>query len=180
MTLYKNKRVVKIDKVSKKIFAILRKRETQWNEVQKQKLKEKLELKLEKAIKAKDYVKKLLTNCKSWRGQCPSSAAVLQQVIKENPNKQKTIVQTEIAFYSHTHKSQKIAWTRFISIGIPHEKKLINLAILLDDDVTSSHTMLTFLQMMTYQKSFQEMCLNMLYTLKILLLSLLMICGLCA
>ena len=55
--LYKNKRVVKIDKVSKKIFAILSKRETQWNEVQKQKLKEKLELKLEKAIKAKDYLK---------------------------------------------------------------------------------------------------------------------------
>ena len=178
--LYKKKRVVKIDKVSKKIFAILSKRETQWNEVQKQKLKEKLELKLEKAIKAKDYVKKLLTNCKSWRGQYPSSAAVLQQVIKENPDKQKTIVRIEIAFYSHTHKSQKIAQTRFISIGIPHEKKLINLAILLDDDVTSSHTMLTFLQMMMYQKSFQEMCLNMLYTLKILLLSLLKICGLCA
>ena len=64
--LYKKKKAVKIDKVLKKISAILSERKTQWNEVHKEKLKEKLEPKLEKAIKAKNYAKKkILTNCKS-------------------------------------------------------------------------------------------------------------------
>lgn len=59
--------------------------------------------KLEKAIMVKDYVDKLLTSCKSWTGPCTSSAE-LKQVIKENPDKQETILagQTEIALYSHT------------------------------------------------------------------------------
>ena len=51
----------------------------------------------------KDYVGKLLTSCKSWTGPC-TSPAELKQVIKENPDKQETILagQTEIALYSHT------------------------------------------------------------------------------
>lgn len=59
---HNNKKAFKIDKVSKKISAILSERETQWNEAQNKKLKEKLELKLEKAIKAKDYVKRITNN----------------------------------------------------------------------------------------------------------------------
>ena len=70
--LYRKKKAIKIDKVLKKISAILSERKTQWNEVHKEKLKEKLEPKLEKAIKAKNYAKKILTNYKSWREPCTS------------------------------------------------------------------------------------------------------------
>ena len=43
LMLNKNKKAVKIDKVSKKIAAILSERGTQWNEAQNEKLKEKFE-----------------------------------------------------------------------------------------------------------------------------------------
>ena len=106
-------------------------RYSKWNEAQNKKLKERLENKLVKAIKAKDYVKKLLSNCKTWEGPCCTSPAELQQVMKGNPEKQETIVRTELAFYSHTHKPQKIARPDLFRLNnIAHEERLINLAIL--------------------------------------------------
>ena len=66
MVLYKtNSKVFKLNRISKKISLILSDRETLWNEKQQVKLKERLELKLQKAQKAKDYTKKLLQDCKS-------------------------------------------------------------------------------------------------------------------
>ena len=41
MMLYKDKKAVKIDKVSKEISAIISEREAQWNKAQNKKLKEK-------------------------------------------------------------------------------------------------------------------------------------------
>ena len=67
MVLYKSKsKVIKINRISRKISLILADRETVWNDKQQMKLKERLELKLKNAQKAKDYTKKLLQDCKSW------------------------------------------------------------------------------------------------------------------
>ena len=57
MVLYKsNSKTVKVNRISRKICLILSDRENSWNEKQQVKLKERLELKLKKAQKAKDYV----------------------------------------------------------------------------------------------------------------------------
>ena len=67
MLLHKTKsKVMKINRISRKISLILAARETVWNEKRQTKLKGRLELKLKKAQKAKDYTKKLLQDCKSW------------------------------------------------------------------------------------------------------------------
>ena len=56
MVLCKTKsKAMKINRISRKISLILAARETVWNEKQQTKLKERLELKLKKAQKAKDY-----------------------------------------------------------------------------------------------------------------------------
>ena len=79
MVLYKSKsKVIKINRISRKISLILADRETVWNDKQQMKLKERLELK--KAQKAKDYTKKLLQDCKSWGGPC-TSVDELHQVL---------------------------------------------------------------------------------------------------
>ena len=59
---------LKVDQISRKISLILLDLETLWNAKQEVKLKERLELKLKKAEKAKDYTRKLLQDCKSWEG----------------------------------------------------------------------------------------------------------------
>ena len=64
----KEVKVFKLNRISTKISLILSDRETVWNEKQDIKLKERLQLKLQKAEKAKDYTKKLLQDCKSWEG----------------------------------------------------------------------------------------------------------------
>ena len=52
----------------------------------------------------KDYVDKLLTSCKSWTGPC-TSPAELKQVIKENPDKQETILAGQtVKPFTLTHK----------------------------------------------------------------------------
>ena len=65
----------------------------------------------------------------------------MQQVIKENPDKQETIGRTEIAFYSYTQKPQKTAQPDLFQL---YGYQLINLAILLDDEATSNHTIVDF------------------------------------
>ena len=66
MVLYKIKCEIKIDKISKKIAEILNQREEKWNQSQYEKLKQRLEDKLKKSARTKDYTQKLLQNCKSW------------------------------------------------------------------------------------------------------------------
>ena len=71
MVLYKNKTDVKIDKMSWKLSILLSKGET-CNIGQQEKLKARLQEKLKKSAKAKDYTKRLLQNCKSWGDLCTS------------------------------------------------------------------------------------------------------------
>ena len=66
MVLYKIKCEIKIDKISKKIAEILNQRKEKWNQSQYEQLKQRLEDKLKKSARTKDYTQKLLHNCKSW------------------------------------------------------------------------------------------------------------------
>ena len=135
MVLYKtNKKMIKVDKVTRKLALALSINEEKWNEKQMVKFKERIELKLKKASKAKDYTKKLLQECKSWGGPC-TTMGELQYVLKGKPDQEKTIVKTELAYYAHTHKADKIARPDlFRQNSITHDEKLENLMILLADD----------------------------------------------
>ena len=70
-----------LDRISKKISLILAAKENVWNKKQEAKLKERLQLKLQKAQKSKDYVKKLLQDCKS-RGGPATTTDELHDILK--------------------------------------------------------------------------------------------------
>ncbi|KAG1715052.1 Myosin-VIIa [Nymphon striatum] len=115
-------------------------REAQWDVLQHEKLKTRLEAKLNKSKKSEDYTKKLLQNCKSWRGPC-TSLEELQQILKEKSDQNVQIVKTELAYYVHTHKADKIAIPELFRLnGISHEEKLTNFAVLLSNYCISSCT----------------------------------------
>ena len=137
IVLYKHKRKVNVDKTSKKISLILGERETNWNEMQKKKLAERIVVKMTKAAKSKDYIGRLLANCKSWGGPC-INANELQRVLMSRPDQEEEVVKAEMAFFAHTHKADKIARPNLYRLNqIPHEEKKENLAILLNDDKES-------------------------------------------
>ena len=73
MVLYKSKQSGKVNRISRKMSLILAERETKWNATQDMQMKERLELKLKKSQKAKDYTRKLLEDCKSWGGPVTST-----------------------------------------------------------------------------------------------------------
>ena len=140
MVLYKSKNEIKLDKLSKKLPIILSNRETNWNILQQEKLKRKLEEKLKKSSKAKDYTKNLLQNCKSWGGPC-TTVEELQQILKKKSDRDVHIVKTELAYYAHTLKADKLERADLFRLnGISHEEKLTNLAILLSEDCISART----------------------------------------
>ena len=65
----------------------------------------------------------------------------MKQVFNENPGKQGIIVRSELIFYFHTNKPEKIYRLDLFQLNeISHDEKVINSAILLDNDATSSHT----------------------------------------
>ena len=131
MVLYKTKGEIKFDKISKKIAEILNQREERWNQSQQKKHKQRLEEKLKKSARAKDYTQKLLQNCKSWGGPA-TSIEELKQSLQEKSDQQVTLIKTELAYYVHTHKADKITWLHiFKQNGISYEKNLMNLSILL-------------------------------------------------
>ena len=50
-------------------------------------------------------VMQLLSDCKSWGGSV-TSAVEIPQVLKKNLDKQKFILRTELAYFTHTHKTK--------------------------------------------------------------------------
>ena len=145
MVLYKTKSEIKIDKISKKMAEILNQREKGWNQSQQEKLKQRLEEKLKKGARAKDYTWKLLQNCKSWGGPA-TTVEELKQSLQEKPDQQVAIVKTELAYYVHTHKADKIVRSHlFKQNGISFEVKLMNLLILLEDEDVSACTLVDLL-----------------------------------
>ena len=107
MVLYKSKQAGKVNRISRKMSLILAERETKWNATQDMKMKERLELKLKKSQKAKDYTRKLLEDCKSWGGPITSTDE-LRYILKGKDNHHQ-ILKTEMAYYAHMHKADKIA-----------------------------------------------------------------------
>ncbi|KAG1670256.1 putative ubiquitin carboxyl-terminal hydrolase FAF-X [Nymphon striatum] len=127
MVLYKCSKEIKIDKLSRTLAAILSCREAQWDVLQHEKLKTRLEAKLNKSKKSEDYTKKLLQN--------------LKYPFKEKSDQNVQIVKTELAYYAHTHKADKIANPELFRLnGISHEEKLTNFAVLLSNYCISSCT----------------------------------------
>ena len=131
----------KIDNILKVISKILSNRENSWNENQNEKMLQRVQMKIAKGKKAKDYCKKLLQDCKTWCGPC-ASAEELHIVIREHFEKETFIVKTEMAYYVHTHKAEKVLQPElFILNGIIHSEKLENLLIILEgEDASSSLT----------------------------------------
>ena len=96
---------------------------------------------MKKSARAKDHTQKLLQNCKSW-GSPATSIEELKQSLQEKSDQQVTIVKTELVYYVHTHKADKIAQPHlFKQNGISYEEKLMNLLILLEDEDVSACTL---------------------------------------
>ena len=89
--------------------------------------------KIEKAKTAEDYVMKLLKKCKSWNGPV-TTGEELRQILSGRDDQQ-TMLRTEMSYYAHTHKADKIGnRDLFRILGISFDEMLENLTILLDDD----------------------------------------------
>ena len=96
---------------------------------------------MKKSARAKDYTQKLLQNCKSWGGPA-TSIEELKQSLQEKSDQQVTIIKTELVYYVHTHKADKITQPHlFKQNGISYEEKLMNLLILLEDEDVSACTL---------------------------------------
>ena len=142
MVLYKTETEITVDKVSRKICEALAVREAVWTDAQKEKFKERIEMKLAVAKRSQNYTKKLLNRCKSWGGPC-TSMDELHEVLQRKPEIQRDIVKTELGYYVHTHKYDKSAKSDLFRLNkISHDEKLENLTLLLagDDSNTSSNT----------------------------------------
>ena len=133
MVLYKSHHSKRVDRISKQISRALTEREKSWDSVQKKKHDERLKEKILKADKSKDYIKKLLQDCKSWGGPATTSEELISIISgRENTHH---ILRTEVAYYAHTHKSSRITNKDLYRInGVSDEEMIENLAILLDDD----------------------------------------------
>ena len=132
MMLYKGD-TKKIENSSKIIMHILSEREKKWTEEQKNKMTKRLDEKLKKASNETNLIKKLLADCKSWNRPFTLGEEMIQ-VIKSRPDQEEFIVKTELAFFSHTHKTDKLQRPElFRQNKITHEEKVENLLVLLCD-----------------------------------------------
>ena len=123
--------------MTKQIKEVLADRENKWNEEQTIKMKERIKEKLKKAANQKDYTKKLLSECKSWRGPADSGED-LQAILKGRDN-QSHILRTEMSYYVHTHKSNQYANKDLFRLNrISYDEMLENLIILLDGEKHAS------------------------------------------
>ena len=133
MMLYKCKKSVKVDRLSAKIALMLMAREKKWDAEQQKKLNKRLEEKLKKASSKKDYTRRLLQDCKSWGG--PATTSEELHVVLNGKDNQQHILRTEMSYYVHTHKAQKVTHKDLFRInGITYEEMFENLMILLDDE----------------------------------------------
>jgi hypothetical protein len=116
---------------------VLAEREKLWDREQKLKHCERLKKKIIKADKSKDYQKKLLQECKSWGGPATTSEELIS-IISGRDNAHH-VLRTEVAYYAHTHKAQRILNKDLCRINsVSDEEMLENMTILLDDEKFSS------------------------------------------
>ena len=137
MTLIKSNNL-KIDRLSRKLSAILSTNENLWVGEQKEKLKQRIIAKIEKGNKMKDNTKKLLVDCKSWGGPFTNSKE-LGYALHNRPALQEFITKTELSYYIKTHKQDKMSRPELFRMnGTTHAEKLENLMLLLDDETTEN------------------------------------------
>ena len=67
ITLFKSKKG-EVQNIIRKVANVLNTREKQWNEKQKELSAIHIKEKMQKAVRQKDYVRKLFETCKSWGG----------------------------------------------------------------------------------------------------------------
>ena len=131
--IYKSKKAARISKITRRITEDLAEREKKWSDDQTIKLKARIEEKLLKAANQKDYTKKLLCECKSWKGPADSGED-LQSILRGKAT-QYHILRTEMSYYVHTHNSNKVANKSLFRLNkIKYEEMLENLIILLDGE----------------------------------------------
>ena len=133
MTLFKSRKG-EVQNIIRKVANVLNTRKKQWNEKQKELSAIRMKEKMQKAVRQKDYVRKLLETCKSWSGPCVTSDELVA-AIDAKPGKQEQIVKTELTFYRNTHKSDMKACPDLFKLNkISHEERLENLLVLLSDE----------------------------------------------
>ena len=122
----------------KMITKLLDEKENQWTTNQRKASEERIKLKLQKAVNLNVMIMQLLSDCKSWGGPVTSAVEILE-VLKRNPDKQKFILTTELAYFKHTHKADKIQRPDFFTQNvIRFEKKQENFCTWLCDDAETS------------------------------------------
>ena len=142
MMLYKGEQGI-VEPSSKKLTKLLNKRENCWNEHQLGLAKIRIEQKLAKAVRTKNYTRSLLNECKSWSGPFTSTEEMLK-AIKERPDRGDQILRTEISYLAHTQKADKLVRPELYKINsVPFEEKLENLSVLLFEDNPDASTSLT-------------------------------------
>ena len=81
---------------------------------------------------------KLTETCKTWGGPC-CSAEELNAVLKKNPDNEKKIIKTELSFYVHTHKGDRLDRPELFKLSnIDTTIMLENLFILLTNEDNSA------------------------------------------
>ena len=118
---------------AKKIHSILNTREKLWTALQKDKLKEKIQKKVDASRSHDEYTKKLLQLCKSWGGPC-TPPTELHFCLQNKGDIEAKIVKTELSYYVHTHQFQRHEVPQLFKINIPHEERLENILVLLGDN----------------------------------------------
>ena len=103
MTLFKSRKG-EVQNIIRKVAKVLNTREKQWNEKQNELYAVRIKEKMQKAVRQKDHVTKLLETRKSWGGPCVRSNELIA-AIDAKPGKQEQIVKTELTFYRNTHQT---------------------------------------------------------------------------
>ena len=101
-------------------------------------MKNRLDEKFKKASNETNLIKKLLADCKSWNEPFTSGEEKIT-VIKSQPDQEEFFVKTELAFFAHTDKTDKIQRLELFQQNIiTHEEKVENLFVLLLEDSEQS------------------------------------------
>jgi hypothetical protein len=132
-TLYQAKSITKDTKtchLSKK----LRGMEKDWTAAQSVLATGKIEEKRAKGANHKNYICKLLAQCKSWNGPF-TSAEEMDRILSIHGDIEEKIVRTELNYYKHTHKADVAARPELFKVNmVGHQERLENLLTLLTDD----------------------------------------------
>ena len=111
---------------------------TKWFTSQKNLQLQKIKEMMMKKQKNIDYVLKLTETCKTWGGPC-CSAEELKTVLKKNPDNEKKIIKTELSFYVHTHKADRLGRPELFKLSnIDTATMLENVFILLTNEHNSA------------------------------------------